>query len=392
MITRYDELFCHQAVSTFDTPGTSAREWTERSWLQAHDINGAGHLATGFGYYPNRNVMDAFVCFTVRDEVEYIVRASRELRPQIDVMRVGPFSYEIVEPLKKIRFKLDENEYDLSFDIELEGISSLIAEDPAQFQVSRGRVREHIQRMVQSGKLTGWITAGGEKFQMDENWVGERDRSWGIRVAGADFLESGVQFPEIHSGQLFNFILMQFEDWGAIFHIREIWDDKLGLARRWHFGGGLFYPFGSDKEPLELVNVEHFYEFNNDKPEQQRRFAGGKVILHVIDGTTRKVDVNPVSICYQSPGGYGGLYKGFIHGLWMGPEWMDGYRLNLKDPEVMREVWGYCDYGSKFGCDGQTGYGTTELMVVGKYSRYGYEGYGTYSSLTESGSGQTESA
>ncbi len=391
MITRYDEMFCHQAVSTFDRPGTSAREWTERSWLQAHDINGIGHLATGFGYYPNRNIMDAFVCFTIRDEVEYIVRASRELRPDIDVMRVGPFSYEVIEPLRKVRFKLDENEYGLSFDIELEGVSPLIEENPAQFQISRGRLREHIQRMVQSGKPAGWIKAGDEKFRMDESWVGERDRSWGIRVAGADFLESGVQFPEIHDGQLFNFVLMQFEDWGATFHIREIWDDKLGMAKRWHFGGGLFYPFGSDKEPLELVNVEHFYEFNNEKPDQQRRFAGGKVIFHVIDGTTRKVAINPVSICYQSPGGYGGLYKGFIHGLWMGSRWMDGYKLDLKDPAVMREVWGYCDYGSEFGCDGQTGYGTTELMVVGKYPRYGYKGYGAYSGLTESGSGQTES-
>ncbi len=81
MLTRYDEMFCHQTVSTFDRPGTSAREWTERGWLMAHDTNGEFHLATGFGYYPNRNIMDAFCCFTIEGKTQYNVRASRELRP-----------------------------------------------------------------------------------------------------------------------------------------------------------------------------------------------------------------------------------------------------------------------------------------------------------------------
>ena len=383
MITKYDELFCHQVVSTFDRPGTNAREWTERAWIQAHHAGGEGHLAAGFGYYPNRNIMDAFVCFTIRDESEYVVRASRELRPDIDVFRVGPFSYEVIEPLKKVRFKLDENEYGLSYDIVLKGISPLFEESPAQYQISRGRLREHIQRMIQSGKPEGWIKAGEEKFDLDENWHGERDRSWGIRVAGADFVESGVQFPEIHAGQLFNFVLMQFEDWGASFHIREIWEDKLNLPRRWHFGGGLYYPFGSDKEGIELKDVEHFYEFDDSNPNQQRRFSGGEVMLHVLDGTKLEVTIKPTTICYQAPGGYGGLYKGFIHGLWMGSQWMDGYKLDIANPEVMKEIWGYCDYGSEFTYNGQNGYGTTELMVVGKYPKYGYQGYGTYAGITE---------
>jgi hypothetical protein len=376
MITKYDEMFCHQAVSTFDRPGTSAREWTERGWIQVRDIAATAHLAAGFGYYPNRNVMDAFVCFNIQEETQYVVRASRELRPDIDVFRVGPFSYEVIEPLKKVRFALDENEYGLSYDIEIDGTSPLHEEEPAQFQISRGRLKEHIKRMVQSGRPSGWIQAGGRRFELNkETWVGERDRSWGVRVAGADFLESGVQTPEIYDGLLFNFILMQFEKWGASFHIREIWDDKAGFMRTWHFGGGLFYPYGSGKEPLELVSVEHRYQFNDDRPEQQRRFAGGSVSFTAIDGTTKEVSIRPTTICYQAPGGYGGCYKGFIHGLWMGPQWMDGYKLDLKDPEVLREIWGYCDYGSEFRCGDEIGYGTTELMVVGKYPKYGYQSY-----------------
>jgi len=375
VITRYDELFCHQAVSTFDRPGVSAREWTERGWINIHEVGGAAHLAAGFGYYPNRNIMDAFVCFNIREEVQYTVRASRELRPDIDVFRVGPFHYEIVEPLKTVRFALDENEYGLSYDVQIEGVSPLY-EEPEQKQISRGRLKEHIKRMVQSGRPTGWIKAGGESFAVDRgSWVGERDRSWGIRVAGADFVETGVQLPEIHPGQLFNFVMMQFEGWGASYHIREIWDDALGIARPWHFAGHVFYPYGVDRPAVELTNVEHHYEFSDERPEQPRRFTGGRVHLRAIDGSEREVSIRPTSICYQAPGGYGGQYKGFIHGIWMGERWMDGYRFDLGDPKVKGEIWGYCDYGSEFRCGDEIGHGTTELMVVGKYPKYGYEGY-----------------
>jgi hypothetical protein len=374
MLTKNDELFCHQTVSTFDRPGTSAREWTERAWIMAHDKEGSCHLAAGFGYYPNRNIMDAYTCFTIGEHTQYTVRASRELRPDIDKFKVGPFAYEVIEPLKKVHFTLDDNDYGISFDVEVEGIFPPYEEEPGQFNISRGRLKEDIKRFVQGGRPSGWIKTEGTTHQINPGkWVAERDRSWGVRMAGAELLETGVQPLEIPTGQLFNFILMQFEDWGASFHVREIWDDSLGGVRTWHFGGGLIYPYGSEGKPAELVSAEHHYEFNDDKPEQQRRFAGGRVILNAIDGTKKEVSIRPISICYQAPGGYGGYYKGFIHGLWMGPYWIDGYKMDLTDPQVMREVWGYVDYGSEFRCGDQIGYGTTELVVTGKYPRYGYD-------------------
>jgi len=375
MIRKHDELFCHQVVSTFDTPGTSAREWTERAWTLVHDTKGSAAFAAGFGFYPNRNVMDAFVCLTVEDKTQHIVRASRELRPNIDDTRVGPFGYECVEPLKTVRFTLGENQYGVSYDIEVHGVSPLYEED-AQTQTSRGRVKEDIKRMVQGARPSGWIKADGRTFEVNkQSWVSLRDRSWGVRVAGADLVETGVQSPEFFDGQLFNFVLMQFDDWGASFHIRDIWDDKAGFARRWHYSGGLFYPFGSGKEPLELETVEHDYQFDDSRPEQPRRFAGGRLVLTGVDGSKKEVTVRPITICYQGPGGYGLPYKGFIHGLWMGSDWMDGYRLDLTNIETRREIWGYVDYGCEFRCGNDVGYGTTEVLVVGKYPKYGYQGY-----------------
>jgi len=381
MIRKYDEFFCHQVVSTFDTPGTSAREWTERAWTVLHEKNGAAQFAAGFGYYPNRNVMDAFACFTIADHTQLMVRASRELRPDIDANTVGPFGYEPAEPLKKVRFRLAENEHGLSYDIELTGTSPMFQE-PVQRQVSRGRVKEDIVRLLQPVLATGWVKAEGQTFTLDAaSWRGLRDRSWGVRVGGAEMLETNVQPRETYAGQLSDFALVQFENWGAQYHTREIWDDQAGLIRRWHLGGNIFYPYGSDKEPLEVQNVEHHYEFDNSRPEQQRRCAGGRVILTAIDGSTKEISIRPVSICYQGPGGYGLPYKGFIHGLWMGSFWMDGHRFDLKDPQVLRSIWGYVDYACEFRCGNDVGWGTLELMVVGKYPRYGFlESYTQYGS------------
>ena len=92
----YDEFLCHQTATTFDHVNTSAREWTERDIAHYHDNSGKYHLIHGFGLYPNRNVIDAFACLTIDGKTQYNVRASRELRPLRDEVKVGPFSYNIL--------------------------------------------------------------------------------------------------------------------------------------------------------------------------------------------------------------------------------------------------------------------------------------------------------
>ena len=368
MLTKYDELFCHQTVSTFDRPETSAREWTERAWIAGYDTSGKFHFAGGFGYYPNRNIMDAFACFTVEGKTQYNVRASRELRPQIDQLKVGPFSYEVVEDLRKVRFALGENEHGLSFDVEIDGTMPPHEEEP-QFQISRGRVKENIMRYVQVGRMSGWIKAEGKTYQIDKDkWLGVRDRSWGIRIAGADFVETGTQPHEILAGGLYNWGCMQFDKWGAIYHLRETWDDKLGSTQIWHFSGGVLYPYGSQKEEVRLVSMEHDFEVRAELPQMK----SGRVILNAIDGSKIEVSIRPLTVSHMGAGGYACLFEGFIHGLWMGPYWIDGHKLDLTDPNVVREVSGYHGYGCEFRCGNEIGYGTTDLIIYGKYPKYGF--------------------
>ena len=74
MLTKFDEMTCHQVVSTFDHPETSDRAWTEKLWCNVHDTKGELVLATGFGVYPNRNVLDGYGCVNIGNREQYNMR------------------------------------------------------------------------------------------------------------------------------------------------------------------------------------------------------------------------------------------------------------------------------------------------------------------------------
>jgi len=364
MLTKYDEFLCHQIAASFDSVETSAREWTERIWLCAHDTSGRLILVCGFGVYYNRNIIDCFACLAADGKTQYNVRASRELRPRIDETQVGPFSYQILEPLKKVRFALGDNEHGLSYDVEFDATMSPHEEEP-QMARFRGRIEENVTRYFQVGRPSGWIKAEGKVHNIDrQNWRSARDHSWGIRRGGG-VPETGVQPGEIPEGYLYNMMVAQFENWGATYHTRETWEEK---SR--HFSGGVFFPIESGQPEIPVIKADHRYTFRPD----MRQINGGSVKLHLEDGSHRDISVRPVGVCYVKAGGYFG-YQGFTHGLWLGPYYLDGVKIDLTDPQAVREVSFLDDVVCEFRCGDEIGYGVVEMVVVGKYPRYGYLGY-----------------
>jgi hypothetical protein len=121
MLTRFDELTCHQVVRTFDSVETTDRAWTEKLWCNVHDTAGELVLATGFGIYPNRNVLDGYACVNVGNRRQHNLRASRELRPRLDEVAVGPLSYEVLEPWRRVRLTCGDNPRGIRFELEFEG-------------------------------------------------------------------------------------------------------------------------------------------------------------------------------------------------------------------------------------------------------------------------------
>src|ERR1700732_1473173 len=131
MLTAHDDFIGHQLPTTFDHVGTSDPAWMERMWYTGHPVP-AGDIIfdIGLGYYPNKNVMDAFAGVTI-DNVQHNIRMSRRLRPaplltrvwpRPDPLlpRVGPLQIHVLEGLRRHRIVLAENDSGLSFDIEFQ--------------------------------------------------------------------------------------------------------------------------------------------------------------------------------------------------------------------------------------------------------------------------------
>lgn len=102
----------------------------------------------GIGRYQNRNVMDGFAGIS-RCKEQWTVRASRELADDPTKTAVGPHSYEVVEPLNKVRISLDKNDvlpltFDVAFDRKL----------PPYFEDRHAQSDEHGFRVVSSVGLS----------------------------------------------------------------------------------------------------------------------------------------------------------------------------------------------------------------------------------------------
>ena len=116
-----DELLTHQIVDTFATVSQSDPSWTEKIWTIAHARDNSLQVVLGVGKYTNRGVFDgaAGVC---RGTEQWTVRAGRRLSSDPAGTTVGPIHYEVVEPLKAIRIRLDPSEHaPIAFDVVMRG-------------------------------------------------------------------------------------------------------------------------------------------------------------------------------------------------------------------------------------------------------------------------------
>lgn len=371
MLTKYDEFLCHQLPTTFDHVGPSDLRWTERVVLYGFDTaSGKLNFMTGLAGYANRNIMDAYGMITVNNETAHVVRVSRELHPQSADLKVGPYSYDVAEPLKRVKVTLAENEHGISFELDFTATFPAYEQRPAFFR-SRGRVLEDARRYYQQGKLSGWMKVDGKTYQIDQaRWLAGRDHSWGVRRGGGGgSLPEGsfLQPPEIPEGVLYCMGIFDFKEWMVHFAVREDWE-----GRPWHFEGGVYYPLGSAREGegVALESVEHDLQF---RPEL-RIIKAGRLIVRAADGTKKEISIQPVTDFYPGLAGYD-YYNDYMSGMWKGPFFMDGFSASVTDLEVLRKVCFLTETLCEVRCGDVLGHGLVEMVFVGKYPRYGYHGY-----------------
>lgn len=177
-LTPYDEFPVHQAPYTFSQIPSTDYNWDEGYYFGVFNPEQKVFLATGFRVNPNTDMIGGYALLNV-DGQQHTVRFSRCWRRDFS-LAIGPFSIEIIEPLKKIRLVLKENDSGQSFDILWEGSSPAFEED-RHIAVNRGRRTTDQTRYSQPGVCEGFIALRDQRWEVSKSsWTGARDHSWGL--------------------------------------------------------------------------------------------------------------------------------------------------------------------------------------------------------------------
>src|SRR4030081_2723130 len=120
MLGPTDEFPIHQIPQPISWPGSSDRNFYDRSYFNAHDRTGDIFLITGIGYYPNLGVKDAFVLVR-QGEVQTAVRLSDPLDSDRLNQNVLGYRVELTDWLHQLRIVMDETE-GVAFDLTWNGL------------------------------------------------------------------------------------------------------------------------------------------------------------------------------------------------------------------------------------------------------------------------------
>lgn len=367
-----DEQLTHQIIDTFGTVSESDLSWTEKLWTPISRKDGTLQLDMGMGKYQNRDVMDAFAGIS-RGKEQWTVRASRELSPDPLTTAVGPIKYEVIEPLKSVRWTLGENDViPVRFDVTFHSIHPCFFEDRHIQRDERGyRVVSNVVRYHQAGVPSGWYEIEGKREEINpDDWFCYRDHSWGVR------LDVGAPPTDLRPAR--DFGERKFEDSKFLLNWSPLLLQKPdGTRYEYHFylqirGEEVFYFSGyrnnADGRQERIARVRPVLRYDDDT----RRLLGGYLYIDMLNGETNKIDIEVMgeSGFYLSTALYLG-FDGKKHGNWRGELNLDGEMIpDMTAPEVRKRLASAVrDTIVKVKEGDARGYGLFEPIVLGEWPK-----------------------
>ena len=368
-----DELLNHQIVDTFASTATSELSWTEKIWSAIIRKDGGLGIDFGLGRYHNRGVLDGWAAVS-RGRTQWTVRASRELRDDPTITTVGPLTYEIIEPLHKVRYALAKNpNQPIAYDVTFTSDMPPFLEDRHKQRERDGfRIGSDVIRYHQIGTPSGWVEIEGQRIEIkSDEWTEYRDHSWGTR------LDVGAHNPDVRPTSDFGDV--KFGEGEFVL----VWSPFMLIAPNgektaYHFyymskQGRIFYSSGyrnhpdGTQEKVARVRPELRYD------DRSRRLQGGRVHFDMMQGGTHTVEV-------EVPGESGvhlgpGLYLGFDgkkHGSWKGPLETEGEKfVDTLDIATLKRIRQLRDNPIRVREGNAEGYGVMECIIHGAHPEIG---------------------
>ena len=337
MLGPMDEFPVHQIPQPIAWPGSSDRNFYDRSYFNAHDRTGDIFLITGIGYYPNLGVKDAFVLVR-RGDAQTAVHLSRRHRLRTGSTRTS-WATASRSPIRctSCASCIDETE-GMAVDLTWNGLFDVVQEQRHILRAGT-RITLDAQRFAQVGSWSGHIVIDGEEITVDPSvWIGSRDRSWGIRPIG-EAEPAGRPADPPFEGMWWLYVPMAFDDFSIVLIIQEEPSGFRSLndcTRIWKDGR---------VEQLGWPRVKIHYTSGTRIP------TGATIDATAADGTPVRFDVEsklPVPI--HVGGGYGGD-SDWIHGMWKGEKFTERLTYDMTDPAIIgRAGFGVIDHVGRAVC------------------------------------------
>lgn len=365
MVSELDEYPLHQAPLPLLWPASSDRNFYDRCYFNAHDRTGELFVVTGLGYYPNLGTKDAFL-LVARDGVHTALHLGDLCDGDRLHQRVGGYSVEVLEPLQRLRVRLEETE-GVSADLTWEGSFPVLQEQPHVLR-SGARVTLEAQRFAQVGTWSGHLTLDGERIEVSpDRWVGTRDRSWGIRPVG-EAEPAGAPADPPFEGMWWLYVPMRFEEFAVVVILQEDPDGYRTLndcQRIWPDGR---------VEQLGWPRVQVHYPSGGRMPTgatlRCTSGAGAPIVVEVGSLLAAPLHVG---------GGYGGD-PDWTHGTWRGERFAERVSYRLDDEAVRgRLMFGCTDHVgravlSESGVQ-REGWGLFEHFCIGRHDPSGFSDF-----------------
>ncbi len=354
MLTKADDYPIHQTPEPVAHVGTSDRNFYDRYFFNGYARDGSTYFAVAFGCYPNRQVMDA-ACSIVHGGRQYVLRASRLAGPERMETRVGPISIEVVEPLQRLRVRIEPNQWGISGDLLFTGRAPVI-EEPRFLRRIGARIFMDYTRLTQHGEWSGTLHVDGLRLDVGaRRFWGTRDRSWGIRPVGER--EAGA--PSFPLQFFWLWAPLNFDDLCTHFDVNEDGDGE-----PWH-SAGMVIPRGGEVQAMRSVR----HHLTMQTGTRHARAAEVRLQPHV--GDEMVISLRPLYNFYMIGLGYGHPQWG--HGMFVGENEVGGesWALSEIDPGIPLHL--HIQAVCEATCGARRGIGVLEQLILGPHRPTGFK-------------------
>ena len=366
MLNKFDDFPIHQTSEPIAHPATSDRNVYDRTWFNGYAADGSYYFGIGMAIYPHRGILDCAFSVVTPGGLQHCFYSSRRAPTERSEMQCGPMRIEIIEPMKRTRVVLEDNESGISADVTFSTRTASIEEAHQTLWSGARRVMD-ATRFDQFGFWNGWVKHPDGHIDVQESVChGTKDRSWGVRGVGEP--ESGGA-PFVPKGIFFLWAPLFWED-----HITHaiFFDGQSGepLVREGIvaplYGSEADVPGVLDGKDERMATANHRVQYHKNS----RLAESAEIDLVRLGGETRTIKLEPI-LKFQMKGlGYG--HTEWRQGAWKGEmvtgsESFDPRQLDLLAPDNL-----HVQQVVKASDGEREGIGVLEQIVLGPYAPGGF--------------------